>query len=97
MFIGCAAALFIGCLSVPKRLEVRALLRPNGITRARVHKGWGSPGLAVTGIRAHKKCPAGTRRSAPREALDPCQGEAMLGQALREKPALRFSECSGQD
>ena len=36
-------------------------------------------------------------RSAPREALDPGQGEAMLGQALHEKPALRFSECSGQD
>ena len=67
------------------------------VTRARDHKGWGSPGLAVTGIRGHKKCPAGIRRSAPREALDPWQGEAMLGQALREKPALRFSECSGQD
>ena len=36
-------------------------------------------------------------RSAPREALDPGQGEAMLGQALHEKPALRFSECSEQD
>ena len=37
------------------------------------------------------------RRSAPREALDPGQGEALLGQALHEKPVLRFSECSGQD
>ena len=72
-------------------------LYPYVVTRARDHKGWGSPGLAVTGIRGHKKCPTGTRRSAPREALDPGQGEAMLGQALREKPALRFSECSGQD
>ena len=36
------------------------------------------------------------KRSALREALDPGQGEAMLGQALHEKPALRFSECSGQ-
>eukprot|EP00959_Pyramimonas_sp_CCMP1952_P282988 5915147-Pyramimonas_sp.AAC.1 len=36
-------------------------------------------------------------RSAPREALDPGQGEAVLGQALHEKPALTFSECSGQD
>ena len=67
------------------------------------HKGEGSQGLGVARVsghknyRGHKKCPAGTRRSAPREALDPWQGEAMLGQALREKPALRFSECSGQD
>ena len=54
------------------------------VTRARDHKGWGSPGLAATGIRGHKKCPAGTRRSAPREALDPGEGEAMLGQALHD-------------
>ena len=88
--------------SVGQRRVTRARVTRARITRARVarakgHKGWGSPRLAVTGIRGHKKCPTGTRRSAPREALDPCQGEAMLGQALREKPALRFSECSGQD
>ena len=32
-----------------------------------------------------------------REHVDPGQGEAMLGQALHEKPALRFSECSGRE